>query len=88
MWVVLPLVSLFVSNSQTLQMMNILIFVAWAALPFAMAFDAGIVRMESELSISISILLVLLAAVPLIAPLGGILYIAYRSRVLSSATTQ
>jgi len=59
------------------------VFMIWAVLPVAMAFDIGILRQKFAVSARISLPLILVSAVPLVAPVAGLVYVAYRSRVVT-----
>ena len=62
----------------------LLIFAIWAVLPVAMAFDVGILRQRFPVSAKFAIPLIALSALPIVAPIAGIIYIVFRARVVHS----
>ena len=59
------------------------VFVIWAVMPVAMAFDVGILRQKFALPARYCLPLIILSTVPIVAPLAGGAWILYRARVVA-----
>jgi len=82
LWISGLLVFSFAQEETVLTGSVYLLFGIWTVLPIAMSFDAGIVRQKFAMSIPLSILLIIAAAIPPVSPLAGVAYVLYRSRVV------
>ena len=61
------------------------VFAIWAVMPVAMAFDVGILRQRFAVPARITVPLIFLSALPVVAPLAGGAYVAYRARIVAPA---
>jgi len=85
LWVVFLLAVPFVNGAGFLYEYFLAVFAIWAVLPVAMAFDVGILRQRFAVPARITVPLIFLSALPVVAPLAGGAYVAYRARIVAPA---
>ena len=83
-WACLLLAVPVVNDADIVYEYFLLVFAIWAVLPVAMAYDVGILRQQLPVPAKFAIPLIVLSALPIVAPIAGMMYILFRARVVRS----
>jgi len=81
-WICLLLVVPVVNDAGIVYEYFLLVFAIWAVLPVAMAFDVGILRQRFSVPAKYAIPLIVLSALPIVAPIAGVAYVLFRAQVV------